>query len=983
MNIKTNVIHDWVFSFGKKRAIEFRDDQLFCQIGSSTQVFNLADIHDFSYTKKGPFWSKVIVPLKSRSFVMNGFRSNDTLATFKNLLNKKLKECTKPQAELVGRIRKALNLFEDQNQTRYMKLRDLDQWLHNFELNSDDILNFSHIYLKIASIEEKKTIEDFQKLIRDFDSYRSEHNKQFVKSSLKIHKNYFDQVESSPLTEMQRLACVTDEENNLILAGAGSGKTSVIVSKAGFIKRMGWANAEEILILAFGQKASQETEERVNLRLGEGSGISANTFHSLGLKIIGQATGNRPRLHDALGNEGRYLAYIDSLIGEFTQKKPTYAKDLVDYFSMYLYPLKDPIEFESEGEYFQHIKNIPPRTLRGEIVKSKQEVQIANFLYSHQVEYIYEQDYEIRTSDADYSQYRPDFYLPDYGIYIEHFGVDEDGNPPSCYTVKEQQRYKEGMHWKQQLHKTHQTKLIQTYSYQFERQTIWESLREQLEIFDVALELASPQDILESSECRENARKIALLMSNFLNLQKNKNASIKEVVSLTSGRIKDHSILSILGFKQYDRERLEAFLRIYTPVYEAFEHELRSTNTVDFNDMINEAVRYVRNGSFKSPWKYILIDEFQDISTSRAHLVQALAKSRNDSVVFCVGDDWQSIFRFTGADLNFLNQFEKEFGTTARTDLDLTFRFGNNASRLAGRFITRNPDQLTKEVRAFRTKDDPPTTVVLQSDNESTAIMNILDKISEDFPTKYDGGATIYFIGRYQHNKPKEFDKIQSAHKKLNFLFDTIHASKGKEADFVLLLGLEQGKYGFPSEIQDDPLLDLMLPVSEEYKDAEERRLFYVGLTRSRYATYILSDQSKPSSFITELIKEQAEYGCEVMDVHGNVAAESFVLVQCDKCRTGIMSLRANPVNDKSFYGCSNFPLCSNTLLLCPKCSRGPLQRNGSLFSCNNCKYGIHVCPECNEGYLKVRKGPFGQFIGCSNFRGKDRFSCTYKRNLD
>ena len=281
---------------------------------------------------------------------------------------------------------------------------------------------------------------------------------QYIRKQLALHQQFFDKVESKPLTEKQREACVIDEDNNLVLAGAGTGKTSTMVGRAGYLLQSGQAQASEILMLAFANKAAAEMQERIEKRQGD-CGITASTFHKLGKDIIASVEGKQPSL-SPLADDDKLLAKQVNEWFEEHLKQQAYQKLVLDYFQNYLYPVKNAFDFDSEGAYFDYILANDIRTLKGEKVKSLGECLIANYLLRQGIEYQYEASYEHPTADVFFRQYQPDFYLPDHGIYIEFYGIDRQGNTAPYVN---RQAYHEGMAWKQQLHQRQGTKLVTLY----------------------------------------------------------------------------------------------------------------------------------------------------------------------------------------------------------------------------------------------------------------------------------------------------------------------------------------------------------------------------------------------------------------------------------------------------------------------------------------------------------------------------------------
>lgn len=774
-------------------------------------------------------------------------------------------------------------------------------------------------------------------------------NESYVARQIETFKDFFDGVESNPLTANQRLACVIDEQHNLVLAGAGTGKTSTMIGRAGYLIKAGHAKPEQILMLAFARKAAEEMDERIKSKLGIET-LTVKTFHSLGKHIIAHVEGAAPAIDKMAEDEHLRARFVDQQVQCLLQDEQ-YKSRVVAYFLYYSFPYRSAFEFKSLGEYNNYILENEIRTLQGELVKSYEECEIANFLYRQGIAYQYEANYQVNTSGPDYRVYQPDFYLPDYGIYIEHFAVNEHNKTPPFI---DQQSYLAGMAWKRELHEKHKTRLIETYSYQKQQGVLTQSLEQQLKEAGVAFQPLPGNELLRQLNQFGQVSQLSQLLAQMLGLFKAAGLDIKRLVSL--------------GQQHEDRDRMRAAAFLFEPVYEAYQQHLRDTGTIDFDDMIGRAIEYVEAGQYRSPYSYILVDEFQDISSNRARLVKGLLNQNPDSGLFCVGDDWQSIYRFTGSDVTITKEFEENFGDTAISILDRTFRFNNKIGDVASRFVMQNPTQIAKQIRSHAVIEQAAVSLI-KTNSDQVGLNAALSAISG----KALENASVLILARFNFRKP-DLTQWRRQYPNLKLQFMSVHASKGKEADYVIVLGLEKGKNGFPSEKSTHPALELLLPPAEAFAHAEERRLFYVALTRARHHVYLVCDAEKASVFVRELVDRR--YDIRVDEFTGEGFQDKIADIPCRACGTGYMVPRDSQYG--SFFGCTQYPLCTHTESACQWCGGG-LRETGRFRVCENkrCDYVEPVCPKCG-GKMSLRKGPHGQFWGCSNYRKGADFSCNH-----
>lgn len=792
-------------------------------------------------------------------------------------------------------------------------------------------------------------------------------NAAFVERELAAHADFFDRIESKPLTEAQRRACVVAEDRNLVLAGAGTGKTSVMIGRAGYLIASGRARPDEILMLAYGRKAAEEMQERQNTRLAEliaGGTPTIKTFHALGLEIIGTAEGRRPEITVMAEDALRSAQFIDETIASQCEEDE-YRQKLVRYCGTERFPYRNRFDFATEAEYLEYVRTNELRTLKGEAVKSFEEVFIANYLAIQGVCYEYERPYEVDTAGPDYRQYRPDFYLTDYGVYIEHFALNRAGLPPAYF---DQDKYLEGVEWKRQLHAQHGTRLIETYSYLKREDALESTLEAALVDAGVEFDPQSTEELLVQLRETSQVTDFAKLAGDFISLMKQS--------GLDFAQLREKAATGI------DGPHINLLLELVEPVYLTYEATLAERGEIDFADMISRATDHVLSGRYQSPYTHIMVDEFQDISPMRARLIQALLRQRAEAMLFAVGDDWQSIYRFTGSDLRYTTRFSEIFGATAVTALDLTFRFNDKLGDAASKFVLKNPGQVRKTLSSTRVQDEPALSLVPASSAEA-GLEAALEAISRRIAESAEGPVSVLVLGRFSFTfkefaEPKNRRRLKALYPDLRVEFMTAHGSKGKEADYVVVLEACQGKYGFPSQKTTEPALQFLLPDAEPFRFAEERRLFYVALTRARHRAYVVYDATKPSSFILELRDETDLYAVCTDECAGSAPSTS-ILQPCPTCNAGMLVARKGEYG--SFIGCSHYPYCRHQESVCPKC--GGVMRRASLERvCLDAACGARVrtCPRCG-GDLVTRTGRWGRFIGCSNY-GKGAFSCTYKERV-
>ena len=705
--------------------------------------------------------------------------------------------------------------------------------------------------LEAFHIEPSETISKFTHDFGNIHSIVKRHNEQVIQDTLDTHKDFFDHCLKYPLDKQQRRSIVSEENNCLVVSSAGSGKTSSIVGKVRYLIDIKHINPQNILLISYTNKAAAELTERMNI-----AGLRGYTFHKLAIDIIGKATGQKPSICD--NTDALFVKIYHKLLED-----EDFKKSIVEYF----------VDYQAQEADWEHRKNERRQQLselkevrlkaqfpdmNGETiyVRSEQEQKICFVLSSLGVKFRYEEPYEHPLVDEMHSQYKPDFsiYFEQDGktkrIYLEHFGVDEHGLVPTWFakdkgiTYEEaNQKYNDGITWKKAAHEKFGTILLTTSSADFHYSDIQHTLKASLEKAGVPIQEktdAELYDMVLPPNSKQEKAFIRLVVT-FVTLIKSSCKSIQEILKQAKNVGDERSTFIIK--------------RIFRPVYEQYIEELKNSNQIDFTDAILQATEICRS-SHPVKYEYIIVDEFQDISVDRYNFLKVLREGNPPAKLYCVGDDWQSIYRFSGSDMALFNQFSDYFGSTEINRIETTYRFGEPLVNLSSQFIQRNKAQLKKDIHSF----DPQAKTELQfCAYERRDYCNTIGQLVASIPAD----KSIFLLGRYSfddyylsflYKSVKEGNRFYYfiGDRKIEFL--TVHKSKGLEADYVIILQCNKDTYGFPSMVSDDPVLNYVLTKSDQYPYGEERRLFYVAITRAKIKTYVLYDKRFPSVFVDEFL---------------------------------------------------------------------------------------------------------------------------------
>ena len=775
--------------------------------------------------------------------------------------------------------------------------------------------------------------------IETYEAAREEANARFVAAAAPAVARAAQGVLSSPPTAEQAKAIATDEDATLVLAGAGTGKTAVITGKIAHLVRNRGVPPCEILVLAFNRKAAEEIRQRLPNDL---AGAHVATFHAFGRRVIADVE-VAPTLSKLAEDEAMLTVVVDRILVDLVGD-PRQSRVVADFITRHRADYRSQFEFDTPGQYYDYVRRSELRTLSGDLVKSFEELEIANFLTQNSVSFDYEQPYPVETATPRHRQYRPDFYLPDHDIYIEHFALDRQGRPPTGWTG-----YAEGVGWKRDIHQRYGTRLIETYSWQQREGVLRHRLRQQLEEAGVTFQRVPLRTLLLELG-RWLISWLAQLIATFLNHVKASGISADTL----RARARDSG----------DRTRGEAFLDLFEQV--SSRYDLLLGEEKDFHDLINHAAAHIRNGRWQSPYRYVLVDEFQDISAGRMALLQAIKGT--GVAYFLVGDDWQSIYRFAGSDVALVRECGRYLGHVRERALSRTFRFARGIMEPSTAFVVRNPAQTQRTLRPAEGVRDGGVTVIA-SDSPARGLRDALRDIQA---CEGASGApvSVLVLGRYRSSRGALPPPRRG---RLRVEFSTVHAAKGREADYVVVLDLRDARRGFPSQHQEDSLLGLVLPPPPggSYRHAEERRLFYVALTRARRGIYLVADSLRPSAFVNELLRESTR-----LRRLGEFRRDRTPT--CPRCRTG--SLDVSRTGQR--MSCLNFPFCRYRAPRCQSCRRGFVVISGRSSRCTNasCDASRPACESCRAGVMVIRKGRPGWFLGCTQYASDQ--PCTNTQRL-
>lgn len=717
--------------------------------------------------------------------------------------------------------------------------------------------------LHVGDIQKRLDPEFFVDGFSDIKKYVEKKNRDHLLYLIKKDADFFDNIEKNPLTEEQRKAVACYAPRTLVIASAGSGKSSILVAKTLYALKEHFFYSSEILLLTFNKEAARSLRNKISAHTKEN--INVSTFHSFCLSVIGKATGIKPSVSPSIV-QGKDLMVIQSILEELS-KNPSYKNKLSFFKRVYC---SRNLYNQKKSASAQHPDDGAIYTILGERVKSKAEKIFADMLLESNIKYFYEKKYPLPTADSAHRQYCPDFFLPQINVWVEVWAL-RDGEEET----PEFAGYQESKAWKREIHRKNNTSLWNVYAADLKNP------REKDKVFDDLLFIFSESRKELKPENTGPQKALSYGNSDFANLLRtfqihayNNNLSLWDLRNKVShGSMKTNPAnrtLELLGLKEFGlREKL--FLDLYEPVEKQWRQILKENDETDFETMMRHAAELIESGKWQSPYQLIMVDEFQDTSQLRARILKALLKTQKTRL-FAVGDDWQSINRFAGSDISIMREFSKYFGEHEQLLLTRTFRCSSSICEISGKFVKQNPDQIDKEVKpAFSSKGKKVK--VLQIDNSEDILRAVKSELAklDSLALLTEKIRSVAILGRYRKDCSKLSSSergleriIPSHYPHLDISYSTIHSAKGMEYDHIIVPRIERGNKGFPCEIEDNPILNLAMPNKESYPFAEERRLLYVAITRARDSATLIAPNSNLSVFVKELVNPKLGYEVKV-----------------------------------------------------------------------------------------------------------------------
>lgn len=697
----------------------------------------------------------------------------------------------------------------------------------------------------------------------------------------------------SSLNDKQREAVISENKRLLVLAGAGSGKTKTLLQKLIYLIEEKGVSPSSILAITFTKNATNEMIDRLILSADQTGnyektlfdkrlskvekdkerfyqtkkykwidGLTVKTFHSFcysilrnygvnefdnKFRIIGdEKKDEEDELSKHVAPETVFEIIHKLLIEqcEDTEYLLQLKRYMLDYIIDKIHLKKaDPKFLPKDGKYFS--------TLDGVKVRSKSEQFIADWFYRHSIKY----EYEPLLNVKDFS-FHPDFYIPEANLYIEHI------SDKSFSTRDKEEQFQKG-----------NLLLVKTF----------ETMTKDSVLFNHTL------DKVVKNRLPANYHKTVSLnfKEEFNGYHEDVKDFVQQIMRITDMiKVENISIDKVLEDAGKDQhERVRNFYELAIPIVKKYIHYCTDKSYLDFNDLISRSTSLFQNYSdiankYKTKYQYILVDEFQDVNNLQVELIKLLLT--DETQLFCVGDDWQSIYGFRGSNVSYIVDFENHFANSRIVKLNLNYRSTQNIVGASNEVIKHNKFKVDKDIQA--SKKSEHKIVVYSGSSEEENIQFCFDKVKELLSEGFANDDILFLYRRSKMFTPyflrfkNEGVKVQSK---------TIHAAKGLEAKVVFIIGLSEGNGGFPDIWLEDRIFQVIKKANHDLLMEEERRLFYVAITRAKDKLFLITEKGNESSFLKEIP--------DMFTVKTSIPMKSVVekVITCPKCYSQLEKLFA------------------------------------------------------------------------------------------
>ena len=733
-----------------------------------------------------------------------------------------------------------------------------------------------------------------------------EHNDNYIKMKLNKEKEYFDHIYDNVnlgmvLDNEQRTVILADDDYCLINAGAGSGKSTTIAAKAKYLIDKKSVNPEEICMLSYTKKSAEDLEEKINALINDK--VKVSTFHSLGMNILREMYDYPIKVAGETEQKNIIIKYVKSLFKDKAKLNKViecfpYIQNRKTHF---FFPgfIKNYNKFDNFDDYFEDYKQrkyakeqkrqggireyIAYRTeanmeflttIKGEKCKSIGEVKIANFLFENGIDYTYERVLEERVEEK--RSYSPDFtiYWQGEKYYIEYFGLS------SCYTngrpINERiKKYERVRRKKEQFQKLHPEYNFINLDYKIRDEQgnpifYLESLEEELKNIGINIEKISDKEMFDAIISTNIDAEIFEFVKLILKFISSLKGMLISDIDTYFEKVKMHIDGCKIEFNYYsldlekEREQRKQTIDILKEIYYFYENELVSGQMVDYADMIDKTYRYIKTNPVKTyNFKYIIVDEYQDITIQRYLFVKALVDYFGAKLV-SVGDDWQSIYAFQGSRVDLFTDFNKYFqNANDELLLNRTHRYGQELADITSKFVMRN-EKLTRKILESHKHLESPVQIVkyaLNREDEFSKIFELVEELHLKHPNREilllarrnKDIKDLLESGYFRKGIDDEVVALDIPDAKIRIL--TMHSSKGITSDEVIVFRLEERIFPSKGFIEHWIFNYFRIdPLGAASKREEEARLFYVALTRTRNKVYLVVPDN--NTVITSFVKE-------------------------------------------------------------------------------------------------------------------------------